>query len=329
MIIFRLLPAIFLGDGIYGDEQDEFECVGTQPGCRNMCFTEFSPMQPPRMWCLQILLSCVPPVIFNFYAARQTAQYHRDMELMTSYEEKLGKMDEDEISGDKILTDQQVEMLHAEDERNYHTSRDENPYRQYQKITNRLKKFKKKQMNTYDVQETRAEVIWSPSIRIGYLIHLIVKLGFEFIFFYTVYWYQTRQTKRSGFTEVWFVPRYYICTLGSRSDLEYNACTQDKTVTCWNTRPQEKLWYIIYNVAMQCLSIFIIVLDIVFVSSKQAKKHRRNKKQREFALIRNQGLLTTPSRPTTRNTDNTEHYHRNNLNTSRSRSMRSMDKLHK
>ena len=51
------------------------------------------------------------------------------------------------------------------------------------------------QMNTYDVQETRAEVVWSPSIRIGYLIHLIVKLGFEFIFFYTVYWYQTRQTK--------------------------------------------------------------------------------------------------------------------------------------
>ena len=50
-------------------------------------------------------------------------------------------------------------------------------------------------MNTYDVQETRAEVVWSPSIRIGYLIHLIVKLGFEFIFFYTVYWYQTRQTK--------------------------------------------------------------------------------------------------------------------------------------
>ena len=51
------------------------------------------------------------------------------------------------------------------------------------------------QMNTYDVQDTRAEVIWSPSIRVGYLIHLIVKLSFEFIFFYTVYWYQTRQTK--------------------------------------------------------------------------------------------------------------------------------------
>lgn len=143
------------------------------------------------------------------------------MELMTSYEEKLGKMDEDEISGEKILTDRQVEMLQAEDERNYYSSRDENPYRQYQKITNRLKKFKKKQvishkmpifqnlkclffdvwndflfqMNTYDVSETRAEVVWSPSIRIGYLIHLICKLGFEFIFFYTVYWYQTRQTK--------------------------------------------------------------------------------------------------------------------------------------
>ena len=68
---------------------------------------------------------------------------------MTSYEEKLGKMEEDEISGEKILTDRQVEMLQAEDERNYYSSRDENPYRQYQKVTNRLKKFKKKQVKTY------------------------------------------------------------------------------------------------------------------------------------------------------------------------------------
>ena len=68
------------------------------------------------------------------------------MELMTSYEEKLGKMEEDEISGEKVLTDRQIEMLQAEDERNYYTSRDENPYRQYQKVTNRLKKFKKKQV---------------------------------------------------------------------------------------------------------------------------------------------------------------------------------------
>ena len=71
------------------------------------------------------------------------------MELMTSYEEKLGKMEEDEISGEKILTDRQVEMLQAEDERNYYSSRDENPYRQYQKVTNRLKKFKKKQVKTH------------------------------------------------------------------------------------------------------------------------------------------------------------------------------------
>ena len=73
-------------------------------------------------------------------------KYHRDMELMTSYEEKLGKMEEDEISGEKVLTDRQIEMLQAEDERNYYSSRDENPYRQYQKVTNRLKKFKKKQV---------------------------------------------------------------------------------------------------------------------------------------------------------------------------------------
>ena len=44
---------------------------------------------------------------------------------------------------------------------------------------------------------------------------------------------------------------------------------------------------------MQCLSIFIIILDIIFVSSKQAKKHRRNKKHKEYMVMRKEGLLVS------------------------------------
>ena len=77
VIVFRLLPAIFLGEGIYGDEHDQFDCITTQPGCENICFTLFSPIQPPRMWCLQILLSSLPPTIFTFFAAREQAKGKR------------------------------------------------------------------------------------------------------------------------------------------------------------------------------------------------------------------------------------------------------------
>ena len=93
------------------------------------------------------------------------------MELMTSYEEKLGKMEEDEISGEKVLTDRQIEMLQAEDERNYYTSRDENPYRQYQKVTNRLKKFKKKQVIFQKISILTNHMIFFRWIHMMFKIH--------------------------------------------------------------------------------------------------------------------------------------------------------------
>ena len=59
-LLFRLIPAIALMDGLYGDDQDEFECLTTQPGCKQMCFNTFSPILHHRLWCLNITILMIP-----------------------------------------------------------------------------------------------------------------------------------------------------------------------------------------------------------------------------------------------------------------------------
>ena len=43
----------FSGDNAFEDEFEHFECITTQPGCKQMCFTMFSPMSHVRFWSLQ------------------------------------------------------------------------------------------------------------------------------------------------------------------------------------------------------------------------------------------------------------------------------------
>ena len=69
-------------------------------------------------------------------------------------------------------------------------------FRKYQQFNSAVKSYKFKQVPNYDGDNagTMKKVLWSPKIRMGYIVHLIFKFTFEMIFFYSVYWYQTRQT---------------------------------------------------------------------------------------------------------------------------------------
>ena len=69
-------------------------------------------------------------------------------------------------------------------------------YRKYQQYNSEVKTYKFKQVPNYDDENgaSTKKVLWSPKIRMGYIVHLIFKFIFEMMFFYSVYWYQTRQT---------------------------------------------------------------------------------------------------------------------------------------
>ena len=64
----RLLPGTTIGEGVYGDEFDNFECVTTQPGCSQVCFNLFAPMSHPRFWSMQVrqtkMLNTAANIIF-------------------------------------------------------------------------------------------------------------------------------------------------------------------------------------------------------------------------------------------------------------------------
>ena len=52
--LLRLFPAATIAEGVYGDEYGDFECVTSQPGCSQVCYNLFAPMNHPRFWQMQV-----------------------------------------------------------------------------------------------------------------------------------------------------------------------------------------------------------------------------------------------------------------------------------
>ena len=83
------------------------------------------------------------------------------------------------------------------------------------KVNKRAKKLgvDKKKVKTSITQDGVTEVIWTPKIRLIYILHLIFKFGLECLFFYLSYLLQIQQSKRTGIAGFW-VPEKYECTHG-------------------------------------------------------------------------------------------------------------------
>ena len=93
-----------------------------------------------------------------------------------------------------------------------------------------------------------------------------------------LYYLQVQQTKTvSSFLElisegsfqtnllkVWVVPQRYLCTFGA--DVQNYACSQDKEVPCWVSRPWEKTIFLLYMLSMGLVAIIVIMVGILFFS---------------------------------------------------------------
>ena len=52
--ILRFLIVVSIADNVFEDEQEEFVCNILTPGCKNVCFNDFSPISLIRLWALQV-----------------------------------------------------------------------------------------------------------------------------------------------------------------------------------------------------------------------------------------------------------------------------------
>ncbi|XP_064863805.1 gap junction delta-4 protein [Oncorhynchus nerka] len=67
MILLRILVLLFAGYPLYQDEQERFVCNTIQPGCANVCYDIFAPISLFRYWLVQLLVLCLPYIIFVTY----------------------------------------------------------------------------------------------------------------------------------------------------------------------------------------------------------------------------------------------------------------------
>jgi len=159
-----------------------------------------------------------------------------------------------------------------EKQKNYYSSKE---YMKLEKKKTKIGMVKKKQ--TTD-QLALTEVIWTPKIRVWYIVHLVAKFVMEIVFIYLFYLLQQQQSKGSGF-DAWFVPEKYVCTYGG--DVANYACSQNAEIPCWVSRPWEKMVMMFYMLAVSVLSALLVLIEVAWVTTRISVRSNRRKKQRK------------------------------------------------
>ena len=73
LFFFRILIITRIGDTVYHDEQAAFRCNNRQPGCENVCFSQYSPLSFIRFCAFQVIMVAVPMVCYILYSAHVVA----------------------------------------------------------------------------------------------------------------------------------------------------------------------------------------------------------------------------------------------------------------
>jgi len=137
-------------------------------------------------------------------------------------------------------------------------------------------------------------VVWTPRIRIWYIVHLVAKFFMELIFIYLYYLLQQQQSKQSGFA-AWYVPEKYVCTHGA--EIDNYACSQNSEIPCWVSRPWEKMAMMVYMLSIAFLSATLTLVEVIWVTTRitvkgnKRRKLKKKEKRNYSKRVSSQSLL--------------------------------------
>ncbi|CAG5108066.1 Oidioi.mRNA.OKI2018_I69.chr1.g3620.t1.cds [Oikopleura dioica] len=272
LFIFRLLAVEAIGEPIYdgytteNDAQD-FKCITEQPGCRPICFNRFHPISHSRLWEMQILFISIPIFLF--------------LGITLSVQEKNSKIKR-EIA--------EVELEIGKNRRYL-----SNDY--YRKRKEELSGYVSVSQFNYITGDSE-EVIWNPIVISCYYIFSVIKLGLEVFFIYNIYilqrittnadlkiGFEMEEQAQLTFSEVWHIPRTWLCTVGQEP---FSACSQDPIVKCFVPRAYEKTIFLHYCLAMQVISVVLIVCDLIYmiVKSRSLRNSPKINYQNEISMLK-------------------------------------------
>ncbi|XP_061776758.1 gap junction gamma-1 protein-like [Nerophis ophidion] len=72
MVLGRVLVLCLGASSLFQDDQERFVCNSLQPGCSVVCFDVLSPVCLLRLWLFQLILLCLPHILFATYVTHRT-----------------------------------------------------------------------------------------------------------------------------------------------------------------------------------------------------------------------------------------------------------------
>ncbi|XP_066483367.1 gap junction delta-3 protein [Tiliqua scincoides] len=94
MLIFRILILATVGNGVFDDEQEEFECNTRQVGCKQICYDLAFPISHYRFWVFHIVVLSAPAILFVIYSMHQATKMKHEQA-----EEEAGEDEGDKTGG--------------------------------------------------------------------------------------------------------------------------------------------------------------------------------------------------------------------------------------
>ena len=273
-MLFRGLVVIALGSSLYSDEFSMFKCDTKQPGCIQVCFNKFTPMNPIRFWTFQMVFLFIPTIFFYAYAnnfnnrVEKVEQLRKDIEQLITPENSIKEYN---FSEAKELRKREAEIF-LKQKRLDKSVRELGVYKSKVKI---------------DVLEgppdtskkENSQILVSSKLKIMYILHCLVKILIELIFLYLNYLLQAQQSQTYDFGffifgQTWTVPERYLC-----STEKSIACNQQmQAVSCWISRPFEKTMFLKYMVGLTYISIVVSSFEILEMLLKSNKSRLSKRK---------------------------------------------------
>lgn len=278
-MVFRLFIVGAIGSSVYGGDFKDFVCDTSQPGCNNVCFNRFSPMNHIRFWSFQLLFVCCPVIFFHFFAQYQTALVHKAKLLTAKFNETEDRMKV--ADDDKQFSELRLQSILLKTKRDSVKT----------KIGNYGSDgYKEKTKRTL---EKDTKVVMTQRIKLAYILQVICRLFLEVLFFLLTAYLQSYKNM-SGFgmgdfkavfepTRTFYEPERYNCThavMGNYMGRGYSACAQNTQIVCWNSRPWEKQIFMYYMTVMNFLCIIFTafeLIEVIYLESSRSSRRNLNK----------------------------------------------------
>lgn len=227
--IFRLTVLPF-AETCWSDEQKEFKCNTQEPGCNNVCFNIFAPVNQVRLWSMQLLAITAPLSIYFVFlfhmCDKRKEKERRDKEIM------------DEMENDDVLLKYPPQLRQR-----LIPSQIQWGCPAHEKLNKQI--IMPDLLNEVRESENTEKLIWR-----CYIIMVFLRSVIDAIFVYlqwTIYPYKT------------VVPLIFECTRWP--------CPH--TVECWPSRVKEKTIFYHYMYIAAAITALLNICEIIYIGPRR------------------------------------------------------------